>query len=159
MIKAGHHRLAVVAAGLCLCLPTGALACVIDSQVCTTPSTGRETTYLTPMAENIDPATGSFVVFEAVKDQEGYSDLFLINCPAKSSIVVSARHYDGKGHWDAGDIMQTAIDSPKAVSFRELRNTLKAAGYDSAIRPIAADHCACDAERPLPVMGCGGDGP
>lgn len=155
----GHPSIAGAVAGVCLITPSAALACVIDSQICTTGSTGLFVTYMTPNAETIDPSKGSFVVLQATKAADADDDLLLINCPARSAIVITGRQYDVKGYWDAGDIMQAAIDSPKRESFREVRNRLKAAGYASAIRPIAADHCACDQDRPLPVMGCGDSGP
>ena len=155
----GHHRFAVAAAGVCLIVPSVAMACVIDSQVCTTPSTGFDAVYLTPSAEDIDPASGSFVMLQSTGSEEVDDDLVFVNCQSGGSIVVAERRYRKLGYWDAAEIMQEAIDTPKIVSVRALRNQLKAAGYDSVVGKIPADHCACDRDRPLPVMGCGDGGP
>jgi len=132
-------------AAMCLSVGmSGAVsACVIYLPECTTPSTGLQTIDRNTASMRPGGMPDAIAVMQDNAQTDGLQDALLIHCPSKSSVIVYSTGFDGRDVGEATDLMQEAIDSSARITFREVRNRLKAKGFNSVIRPIPSDHCAC----------------
>ncbi len=155
-MNAIHLRMIMVAVCLWLGMPVAGVACVIDLPTCTTPSTGLQATDYNMMSLKVVGVPNAIMIMQDNARTDGLVDALLIHCPSRSSVVVVSSGSDA-GMDMPIQIMQDAIETEKTVTFRQVRNSLKAAGYGSVIRPIPADHCACTTGFAPGNTSCPGD--
>lgn len=153
-----HLRMIMVTVSLWLGIPVAGLACVIDLPTCITPSTGLVATDYNLMSIKGVGVPDAIAVAQENARTDGPVDALLIHCPSRSSVMVVSPGFDGGGMDRPIQIMQDAIETEKTVTFRQVRNSLKAAGFNSVIRPVPADHCACTTGFVPGNTSCPGDG-